>query len=85
MSVIHLKTRAKPARSNALRAIDVALGEVFCRLAEQHGVYAVTTVALTYIAEAIQHARETQRPIEAKWIADLEERFAKALKGAKDV
>lgn len=80
MSVVKFKPRQKPpiARKNrlALEAIDQALGAEFVRLAQLYGTYAVTTVAVGYIAKCIQTARRKRGGPEDKWVS----RMSKILK-----
>ena len=79
--VIYLSSPVRKADRAALDTIDKAIGELFARLAEKHGPFAVTTVALDHVAEAIEHARRKHRPIEDAWLADLAHRFEKAMRG----
>ncbi len=78
-SVIHLRTRRQRSAQDALVAVDKALGEVFVQLAKKYGPHAVATVALSYVAVAIEQTRLKHR--DDPWIADLKTRFEKALKG----
>ena len=84
-TVVQLKSRRKVPTDSAttLAIIDATLGEVFVRLAEQYGAHAVTTVALKYIAEAVEHVRLKHRPVEDRWIVDLAKRFNDAIKGKR--
>lgn len=84
MSVVQLKARRRkrPVVNIAvLSEIDARLGAVFSQLGERYGVHAVTTVAFTYIAEAVERARLAHRPNEDAWLADLRKRFDDAMRG----
>lgn len=83
MSVVRFKPRRTKEIDTALAAIDTALGEVFVRLGERYGSYAVTTVALKYVIQAIALARLKHRPIEDAWVDDLAEQFKNATRATK--
>lgn len=88
MTVVHLKPRArkqsvKISTPSDLAAIDRELCAVFVKLSEQHGTYAVSTVAFRYILDVIVTAQRSHRPIEEKWLTDLRKRFDAAMRGEK--
>ena len=78
--VVDFKQRPrKPTTTEALAAIDAELGQVLVRLADRHGHFAVTTVLMKYMAEAVEHARLKHLPNEDAWLADLAKRFDAAM------
>lgn len=82
-TVVQLRPRRKTAPDNkaVLDLIDAALGAEFVRLARLYGACAVTTVALRYVTECMEHARRKRRPVEDEWLKDLKQRFDRAMEG----
>jgi hypothetical protein len=78
LNVIRLKI---PPRDETLTAVDAALGEALVNLAKQHGVYAVSTVMMGYLCQAIAQARRKHLANEDRWLADMQVRFERALRG----
>jgi hypothetical protein len=77
-NVVQLKLKG-PAPSDATRD---AIESEFFRLADRFGAHEVITIATAVVAEAIEAARATGRPGNLAWVADLQARLERALKGA---
>jgi hypothetical protein len=74
-NVIHLRARKSQNNLRAMARIDETLGRVLVSLAAEHGAYAVTTVALSYVIECLERARAKGRPVDERWIADCQRRL----------
>ena len=76
-NIVHLKTRGE----TRMAAADEEVGRMLVGLANKYGVFLITTVVMSYVAETIVGAVRHGGPNERMWLKDLSRTFCRAMKG----